>query len=145
MSREAFETAYRDGRWGFGSGHGSLPRTTRTYRRFLEEFLGANSVRSVLDYGCGDWQFSRLIDWHGATYVGFDVVEPVIERNQQLYGRPGVEFMITPEDPADLPDADLLICKDVLQHLPNSDVQTFLESVAPRFPVSLIINDAAYY
>jgi SAM-dependent methyltransferase len=145
MSREAFENVYRDGRWGFGSGHGSLPRTTAPYRRFLEEFLVANRVTRVLDYGCGDWQFSRLIDWHGASYIGLDIVPAVIDRDRERYGRPGVEFMLTPDDPAELPDAELLICKDVLQHLPNADVHTFLGNVARRFPMSLIINDAAYY
>jgi SAM-dependent methyltransferase len=145
VSREAFESVYRDGRWGFGSGHGSLPRTTRSYREFLEEFLVANGIESVVDYGCGDWQFSRLIDWHGASYVGVDIVPAVIERNRELYVRPGVSFVVTPDDPAMLPDAELLICKDVLQHLPNADVHSFLENVVPRFPTSLIINDAAYY
>jgi SAM-dependent methyltransferase len=145
MSREAFESVYSDGRWGFGSGHGSLPRTTRPYRRFLEEFLVANRVGRVVDFGCGDWQFSRLVDWDGASYTGVDIVPSVIERNREQYGRPGVEFMVTPEDPAQLPDAELLICKDVLQHLPNSDVQAFLDIVVPRYPMSLIINDSAYY
>ena len=145
MNREAFENVYGDGRWGFGSGHGSLPRTTGPYRRFLEDFLVANEIRSVLDFGCGDWQFSRLIDWHGAAYIGVDIVPAVIERNRELYQKPGVEFMVTPEDPADLPGAELLVCKDVLQHLPNADVHWFLDNVVPRFSMSLIVNDAAYY
>lgn len=143
MSHSAFKEVYQDGRWGFGSGHGSLPRTTKPYRLFLQEFLETNRVRSVLDYGCGDWQFSRLIDWRGAVYYGVDVVPTVVDRNRGLYGRPGIEFLLSPKDPSHLPDADLLICKDVLQHLPNADVQTFLDEVAPRFPMSLIINDAA--
>lgn len=145
MNREAFEQVYRDERWGFGSGHGSLPHATRRYRRFIEEFLVANRVSSVLDYGCGDWQFSRLIDWQGARYYGVDVVSEVIAEDNRRYARPGVEFMIAPDDAAELPEADLLICKDVLQHLPNEYVHRFLETVAPRFPMSLIVNDSAYY
>jgi hypothetical protein len=27
--------------------------------------------------GCGDWSFSRSIDWGMATYVGIDVVPDV--------------------------------------------------------------------
>jgi len=42
---------------------------TGPYRTSLEDFIRANGVRSVLDYGCGDWQFSRLIDWQQAFYT----------------------------------------------------------------------------
>ena len=88
----------------------------------------ANAVGRDLDFGCGDWQFSRLVDWHGASYVGMDIVPSVIQHNRERYGGPGVEFMVTPEDPSRLPDAELLICKDILQHLPNVSVQ----SLGPR-------------
>ncbi len=141
--REAFEEVYRDGRWGFGSGHGSIPRATVEYRNFLEEFLRANRVRRVLDYGCGDWQIGRLVDWQEATYCGVDIVPHVVERDRREYAKPGVEFIVTPDDPSDLPEADLLVCKDVLQHIPNAEIQAFLDRVVPRFPIALIINDAA--
>ncbi|MFZ1997088.1 MAG: class I SAM-dependent methyltransferase [Solirubrobacteraceae bacterium] len=141
MSREAFEEVYRDGRWGFGSGHGSIPRATSDYRGFLEEFVRANKVRRIIDYGCGDWQLGRLIDWQGATYTGVDIVPHLVERNRREFSRPGVSFIVTPDDPGDLPAGDLLLCKDVLQHLPNSDIQAFLDQVTPRFPMSLVTND----
>ena len=142
--RDVFERAYGDGRWGvgFGSGHGSRPGATREYRAFLEDFLRANRVRRVLDYGCGDWQLARLIDWQGASYVGVDVVPALIDRNRREFAKPGVEFIVAPDDPAELPDADLLLCKDVLQHLPVADIDEILRLVVPRFPMALIINDA---
>jgi hypothetical protein len=51
--------------------------------------------------------------------------------------------MVTPSSASELPDADLLLCKDVLQHLPIADIHAFLDQVVPRFPMALIINDAA--
>lgn len=138
-----FEEVYEDGRWGsrLGSGHGSLPRVTGPYRAFIQDFIRANDVKSVLDYGCGDWQFSRLMDWQGASYVGVDVVPGLIDENQRRYGREGVEFRVLPEDPSGLPPADLLVAKDVLQHLPNEDVTSFLATVAPRYRMALLTND----
>jgi SAM-dependent methyltransferase len=142
--KEAFEGAYSDGRWGvgFGSGHGSRPRATRESRIFLEDFVRANRVRRIVDYGCGDWQIARLIDWQGASYFSLDVVPALIERNMREFGKTGVEFIVIPDDPADLPQADLLLCKDVLQHLPVADVEEILRSVVPRFPMALVTNDA---
>jgi 2-polyprenyl-3-methyl-5-hydroxy-6-metoxy-1,4-benzoquinol methylase len=88
----------------------------------LQAFLRDNAVRSVVDVGCGDWQFSRLIDCSGLDYRGFDVVPAVIEAHRAAFGREGVRFDLL-EDFAALPEADLVLRKDVLQHLPLPDVE----------------------
>jgi SAM-dependent methyltransferase len=139
----AFETIYREKRWGagLGSGHGSLPRGTERYRAFLEDFIRANHVRRVVDYGCGDWQFSRLIDWQSAEYVGVDVVAALIDANRAAFARPGVSFELNRGNPDDLPDGDLLIAKDVLQHLPTAEIHAFLGEVVPRYDLALLTND----
>jgi hypothetical protein len=68
--KERFEEIYRKNEWGYGSGHGSLPKHNKGYIEFLEKFIKDKNVRSVVDMGCGDWQFSRLVDWNGAQYQG---------------------------------------------------------------------------
>ena len=63
--------------WYAPGGVGSGPRIARRlhvriswrFERFMEE----NDVRSVLDYGCGDWQSSKLIDWGARSYLGVDI------------------------------------------------------------------------
>ncbi len=57
------------------------------YRAFVQQFMSRNSVRSVVDLGCGEWQFSRLIDWTGVRYLGVDVVPAVIEKNRPRFRR----------------------------------------------------------
>ncbi len=49
-----FDEIYNKNIWGFGSGHGSLPSVTKGYRKFLENFIKDNNIKSVVDYGCGD-------------------------------------------------------------------------------------------
>jgi hypothetical protein len=71
--QDRFEYIYAANIWGHGSGGGSSPINTRGYRRFLQNFLRKNNIKSVVDLGCGDWQFSHLIDWKGIRYSGFDV------------------------------------------------------------------------
>jgi len=92
-----------------------------------------------LDFGCGAWQFSRFVRWGEVDHTGVDIVGPVIAANRERYGRPGVRFQLYSGDPFDLPPADLLIAKDVLQHWPNRDVSGFL-SVIGRYPYALITN-----
>lgn len=97
-------------------------------------------IRSVVDLGCGDWQFSRYIDWSDMTYVGVEVVPSVVERNQHEFGNSNIRFQIF-ELLAKLPTADLLVCKDVLQHLPNVTVKSYLGAFRNKFKFSLITND----
>jgi SAM-dependent methyltransferase len=137
----AFEKVYATNEWHYGSGEGSLPRHTRGYVAFLQQFLREHQVKSVVDVGCGDWQFSRLIDWTSIDYHGFDLVASVIERNQKQFGSPHIRFTRYAGDFAELPAADLLICKDVLQHLAQLNIERFLPHLK-RYPLSLLTNCA---
>jgi len=137
--QERFETIYAQNIWGSGSGEGSLPTRTKGYARFLQHFIRDNRITSVVDLGCGDWQFSRFIDWSGVRYHGFDIARPVIEENRRLYARVRVDFDVSPEQFDQLPDADLLIVKDVLQHWSNAAIERFLPTLK-RYPFALLTN-----
>jgi SAM-dependent methyltransferase len=134
-----FEHIYRNDLWHGGSGPGSLPSVNRPYVRFLQSFLRHNKIGSVVDLGCGDWQFSRRIDWGNARYLGLDVVPHVLDSNRRRFGRPGVEFSASPEDVDDIPGGDLLLIKDVFQHISNAKVQAYAK-VFPRFSYALVTN-----
>lgn len=133
-----FESWYAPG--GQGSGPGSSPESTAGWRTFLQNFIRQNKIRSVVDFGCGDWQFSRLIDWGNATYHGVDVVPSLVSRLQETYSRKTVSFScVDPNDP-DLPNGDLLVTKDVLQHLPNETVKRLMERFR-KFKSVVLVND----
>jgi len=57
--QERFERIYADNEWQYGSGEGSLPIHTKGYIAFIESFVANHEVKSVVDLGCGDWQFGR--------------------------------------------------------------------------------------
>ncbi len=135
-----FEKIYAENRWGTGSGPGSAPRNTTGYRWFLENFMRANSVRTVTDLGCGDWQFSSLIDWSECVYTGLDVVPDLIRNNTKQHGRPHIGCQAY-KSPNDLPGGDLLISKEVLQHLPNEAIAAILEAGMERYRYLLITNN----
>ena len=136
---QRFEQIYETNEWQHGSGEGSLPIHTRSYVAFLERFLVERGIRSVVEMGCGDWQFSKDVRWGVASYRGFDVVRSVIASNQAQHARDGVEFQLYSGNPAELPAADLLIVKDVLQHLSDRAVAEFLPHL-PRFKYALLTN-----
>src|ERR1700722_18863293 len=115
--RSAFQKVYAENHWMFGSGPGSTPPNTVAYRAFLEDFIHSNGIRSVTDLGCGDWQFSRLVDWSACAYTGFDIVPGLVETNRARFGEPNVDFREF-RDIESLPGGDLVLAKEVLQHLP---------------------------
>lgn len=120
--RDAFARAYKNQQWHNGSGSGSSFANTAKYRHFLNGYLTRNDIRSVLDAGCGDWQFSKFIDWSGVVYTGIDVVPELIIANSLKYETPAIRFAV-----ADILDVrsipqELVLVKDLLQHWPDAAV-----------------------
>jgi SAM-dependent methyltransferase len=135
--RDAFARAYKDGQWHNGSGSGSSPANTTAYREFLQGYMKGAGVRSVLDVGCGDWQFSRLIDWRGIAYTGVDVVPELIIRNTLRFGSASVSFGVEDvlrhgADGERLPPFDLILVKDLLQHWPDAAIHDLGQLLAGR-------------
>lgn len=135
---DIFDNIYRNDLWRGGSGSGSREEMTRDYRAFLQKFLSDNRIASVVDLGCGDWQFSRHMDWMGIDYTGVDVSSVVLEATRN-YSRDGVRFLHANAVTDALPAADLLIVKDVFQHWSNADILAFLPQLQ-NYRTALITN-----
>lgn len=136
-----FSEIYDTGMWGGGSGGGSaLTRSVAMYTGFLEAFIRQKNVRSVVDVGCGDWQFSRYLNLDGVDYLGLDAAQSVVEANAAVYGRPGVRFECV-DATRGIPQCDLVISKDVLQHLSNNTVEAILASISTNSRHAIVTND----
>jgi SAM-dependent methyltransferase len=140
---EIFDDVYRKDLWQGGSGAGSREDTTRDYRAFLQEFLKRNAIASVVDLGCGDWQFSRHMDWSGINYTGLDASAVVLE-TARAFARPGIRFAQADAVTDALPAADLLIAKDVLQHWSNADIAALLPQLE-NYRAALITGSFPQY
>lgn len=133
-SESVFTNIYEHGGWGFNtegkgfSGAGSTVLNTTYYVAFLQQFIRDNQIKTIVDAGCGDWTFSKEIQWGDIQYLGVDVVKSVIEENIRKYGTDNIHFEHLDILRYELPAADLLICKDVLMHLSNRDIIHFLKA-----------------
>lgn len=136
--QDIFDHNYATDIWGIGSGPGSTEAYTVKYRSFLQNYLSKNNIKSVVDIGCGDWQFSKLLDWSGIKYIGCDVSRTIIHENKKKFE--GVEFMVLDASEEDIPTADLAIVKDVLQHLSFERVHVILNKLQ-QFDHVLITQD----
>lgn len=140
-AQDIFARIYNLDAWTLGSGPGSLPVANRPLTHLFESFIRDNSVKSIVDFGCGDWQYISNVDLNGADYVGFDVVDTVLLRNRQLYSRHNVRFEHSPSDLEQLPPADLLLIKDVLVHLPNAFVSRLMTCAMRKYKFILTVNN----
>lgn len=141
----AFQSIYATHEWKGGSlsGPGSDPERTLEFRNFLENFIESKNIRSIVDFGCGDWTYAKLMDWKGAHYIGIDVVDTVVQRNRELYESARVQFLLRQSLDAPMPQAELFVAKDVLQHLPTEDVHKVL-AIASSYQYCIFVNDISH-
>jgi hypothetical protein len=142
--RRVFNSVYRDNKPG-APGADSTNKNTVAYREFLQKFLIDHEIKTVLDVGCGDWNFSRLLDWSGIKYVGIDVSDLALERAEE-FSSDNIKFYELDAISCDLPDADLVILKDVIQYWSNNEILEFLPKLKKFKKVlvvgSMLENDA---
>lgn len=133
-TKERFTKIYVENLWGCAesrSGTGSTIKYTENIRSAIPLILAKYGIKIVLDAPCGDFNWmSSVIESVNVSYIGVDIVDEIIVKNQLQYGGDRVKFnnLDITKDP--LPAADLLICRDCLFHLSNSDIRSFLINFA---------------
>lgn len=128
-TQEVMGTIYKKKAWGgrkhdFYSGLGShLCKIVDPYVKKLLQFLGAFDPKlTICDLGCGDFNVgNRLVD-SSAKYIGVDIVSELIARNTERFKDAKLEFRCLNIVTEDLPMADCILVRQVLQHLSNDEI-----------------------
>jgi methyltransferase family protein len=141
--RRAFQTAYGRGQWGleegasFFSGIGSRGPVVDAYVGCITGLIEEHArelgrLPTVVDLGCGDFSVGRQLLGHmqGMNYVGCDIVPELIEAHTANVKEPRVSFRQLDIVTGDLPDGDICLVRQVLQHLSNSDIGGVLKKLA---------------
>jgi SAM-dependent methyltransferase len=122
---------------GFFSGIGSNDEMVAPYARMVRELIAEKRIRTIVDVGCGDFRVGRAIQAPGTRYIGVDIVPALIERNRRLFGGDATQFICLDAVVAPLPDGDLCILRQVLQHLSNAEIGRILRRTR-KFPYVLV-------
>lgn len=139
---EKFSKIYMTNAWNGGSGPGSFFRNTGEYRNELQKFFNQEDITSIVDVGCGDWQYMQHMAIPSTkTYTGYDVVLSVIQDNIERFQTANIHFCDYDGDFEQLIPGDLCVIKDVLQHLSNANIAIFIEQLKKgNFKYALITN-----
>jgi hypothetical protein len=118
-NEEVFHKIYESNAWNDSesrSGTGSNLQATELIRVEIPKLLSELEIQSLLDAPCGDFHWMGQVDLTGIEYIGVDVVSELIASNQQKHGKFRFQKLDIITD--DLPRADLILCRDALQHFP---------------------------
>lgn len=112
------------------SGAGSGREQTYRLKEELPRLLSCLAVASMLDLPCGDFSWMQEVELPVAEYVGADIIPELIEENRRRFGNERRKFEVLDLTTDDLPEADLLFCRDALVHLSFADIQSTLKNVS---------------
>ncbi len=115
-------------------GAGSTFENTENVREWLPRMFSRLRVMKVLDAPCGDFNWMSKTDLYGIEYIGadYDATHCAWVRareSQPSKFKPHSKTAVTLDICRDsLPSADLMLCRDFLQHLPNVSVYDVLKN-----------------
>jgi len=145
---QAFDEVYRRGMWKQGrtaSGTGSEGVLAERYVAFVRAYAAKYNLRSVLDGGTGDFSIGSQLAPSFERYTAIDVSPRIIKINWERYSAamyPNVRFMAADLTTSALPTADLVLIRQVLQHLTNAQIEMILRNLeASHWRRALITED----
>jgi hypothetical protein len=70
------------------------------------------------------------VDLSGIRYIGGDIVPSIVEENQRLHKNETRRFALLDLTRDELPNADVLLCRDCLVHLSYANIRAVLANIA---------------
>lgn len=133
--KDTFTQIYTENHWGSKesrSGEGSEFLVTKDVREQLPVLFQKYDIKSVLDIGCGDFNWMRSIVGSLDRYMGVDIVQELVDRNNLLFKTDKIEFScvnIIKKDWTFFSGYDAVIMRDVLVHQSLDSIQIILRNV----------------
>jgi SAM-dependent methyltransferase len=128
---QIFREVYRQKIWGDGetvSGPGSGLIRTAAFREQIPQLLRELGASSLLDAGCGDFHWMKELQLPIKRYFGMDIVPELIIDNTQKYSNGKHVFRHGDITRDELPQVDLILCRDCLVHFSFEDLWAALRN-----------------
>ena len=148
-NQAVFSNVYRNNLWGdssqeikplFYSGPGSSdPQIVDPYVETVKGFFASlPTKKNAVDLGCGDFHVGSRILESFNSYTACDVVPELVQFNQEYWRHLPVEFRVVDLVKDQIPYGDVLILRQVLQHLSNDDISKFTQLIPRGFSYLLL-------
>lgn len=135
-TKAVMEQIYEANLWGkngddFYSGEGSHhPKIVVPYVKALSSFLTSfKSPITICDLGCGDFNIGSQLLPFSKEYFAVDIVPELIEHLKKQYPQKELSFFCLDITKDELPKADCVIIRQVLQHLSNKEIKEIVSKL----------------
>jgi hypothetical protein len=142
-TQRIFQKIYLNKVWGesqdaslpFFSGGGSHNEfAVAQYINSIITFIqGLPEKPSVVDLGCGDFFVGAQIRPYCHSYIACDIVPELIHFNRDYYASTHTDFRVLDIIKDELPTAEIVIIRQVLQHLSNRDIKALVGKLCTNF------------
>ena len=147
-----FNKIYKSKEWGdnntpFYSGEGShRSYLTDPYISLIQSFFkGLPYKPNIIDIGCGDFNIGRKLVPYVNKYIAIDIVDSLIEYNKNKYKNLNVQFKTLDITKSSIPKADVIIIRQVFQHLSNEHILKSLENIYLKSKYLIISEEIPNY
>jgi len=131
LNEDIFTRIFTSNAWGSletPSGPGSAIDACPGIIRKIPFWIDLYSIKTIVDLGCGDFNWMSQVDLSSVEYDGYDIVREAILAASK-HTASNIAFHHADILNMKIQKADLVICKDVLIHLPDIDALKLLESI----------------
>ena len=139
--QQVFQNTYRGNIWGDPesvSGPGSGLARTEAFRDQIPPLLEELGARSLIDAGCGDFNWMKELRLPLEWYLGLEIVPELALRNREAYSDGTRSFVHGNIARDELPRADVILCRDCLVHFSFEDLWSALRNFKKSGSVYLL-------
>lgn len=113
---------------------------TLEYIELIKNFLKEKNIKQIVDLGCGNFAISRQFLLPQIRYTGVEVVPGLVDYLRVKYSNEEIRFECLDITENELPDGEVCLIKEVLQHFSNDEILGVLRKCKKyRY---LIVTDA---
>ena len=99
--------------------------------KYAESFITSiGTPLKICDLGCGDFNVGKELVQYAAHYQAVDIAQNLIDRNNIKFKASNLTFHCLDIAVDQLPSADCVIIRQVLQHLSNAEVEQVVTKLA---------------
>jgi len=143
MGNDLFDSSYRQAAPISQLMPGSTKKMSQTYIDFVNNIILTQNIKTIIDIGCGDGLMLSHLDIPETTNLtGIDISSRAIEIIKNSFkDRKNFSFINIDAKEYTEYSADLVLIKDVFQHLPFIDIEKIIRAVEKKAKYIIIVND----
>lgn len=122
---------------------GSRKELSQPYIQYVKKFIQDNRIRNILDIGCGDGlMLSNMEIPNSINITGIDISTIAVKKARiKLIHNNNIDIVHADAKNYSDNHYDLVLIKDVFQHLPFKDIYAILSNVSQKSKYMIITND----